>query len=600
MRGFAQMPLPFRRSMKRLLILSAVPLMLRVVVASAAEKVDFNYDIRPLISSKCYHCHGPDEKARKAKLRLDMRDDAIKEHESGVTIVPGDAQKSELIHRITTKDRDEVMPPPKEEHALSAHEIDLFRRWINEGAEYKPHWSFVKPVRPRVPEINAAGKNLVRYPIDAFVLTKMALYDLKPSPEADRYTLIRRVSLDLTGLPPTPEETDAFVNDASADAYEKVVDRLLASPAYGERWAKMWLDLARYADSSGYGSDFVRLNVWPYRDWVINAFNRNLPFDQFTVEQIAGDLLPNPTTEQLVATEFNRNTMTNFEGGTIPEEFRVAAVKDRLSTTGEVWMGLTIGCAQCHSHKFDPISQTDYYRFFGVFNQSEDANRRDDEPTMALPTPEQTAKTAQLKEEIAAIEKSNSRRRHRRNSKRKRRLGKRRRPKRSIGSRSRRLRSRPKARRLLRRCRMVRSSPTAKCRRPIPTPFACRPICTASPLFASSSCPTTLSQRTAPAARTTATPRSRISALRSCRQIRKSARAFCAREPARNEEAPCPGGGPDFQQWRERCAQRNGQTIEHRLWRRSQARHRWQNRRRFFQGPIGVAHGHAKGSVVGG
>jgi hypothetical protein len=390
--------------MNRVLSLVALAMTLGASGAIAAEKVDFNYDIRPLISSKCYHCHGPDEKARKAKLRLDMREDAIKEHESGQTIVPGNADKSELIHRVTSKDRDEVMPPPKEEHTLSAQEIDVLRRWINEGAEYKPHWAFVKPVRPAVPQLGSADSKS-RNPIDAFIVRRLEKEGLKLSPEADRYALIRRVSLDLTGLPPTTEEADAFVNDTSPDAYEKVVDRLLASTAYGERWAKMWLDLARYADSSGYGSDFMRLNVWPYRDWVINAFNRNMPFDQFTVEQIAGDLLPNPTTEQLVATEFNRNTMSNFEGGTIPEEYRVAAVKDRISTTGEVWMGLTIGCAQCHSHKFDPISQTDYYRFFGVFNQSEDANRRDDEPTMSFPTSEETAKKTALSEEIAGLEK---------------------------------------------------------------------------------------------------------------------------------------------------------------------------------------------------
>ncbi len=371
--------------------------------ALAADKVDFNYDIRPLISSKCYHCHGPDEKARKAKLRLDLREDAIKEHESGPTIVPGDPKASELMNRLTSKDADEVMPPPKEEHALSAPEVDLFRRWIAEGAEYKPHWSFVKPTRPEVPALAAGAQ--AHNPIDYFITARLAGTGLSQSPEADRYTLIRRVSLDLTGLPPTMEETEALLHDPSADAYEKVVDRLLASPAYGERWGKMWLDLARYADSSGYGSDFTRLNIWPYRDWVINAFNRNLPYDQFTLEQLAGDLLPNPTTDQLVATAFHRNTMTNFEGGTIDEEFRVAAVKDRIATTGQVWMGLTVGCAQCHSHKFDPISQTDYYRFFGVFNQTEDADRNDEEPKMPLPTPEEVAKTAQVKEQIAMLEK---------------------------------------------------------------------------------------------------------------------------------------------------------------------------------------------------
>ncbi|EDY17719.1 protein of unknown function DUF1549 [Chthoniobacter flavus Ellin428] len=388
-----------RRSLLALLsILSPWP----AGVALAADKVDFNYDIRPLISSKCYHCHGPDEKSRKAKLRLDKREDAVKEHESGVTIVPGDPAKSELMNRILSKDPDDIMPPPKEQHALTAQEVDLFRRWIAEGAEYKPHWSFVKPTRADVPPLPAGAR--ADNAIDHFIAAKLATVGLKQSPEADRYSLIRRVALDLTGLPPTPEETEAFVNDRSQDAYEKVVDRLLASPAYGERWAKLWLDLARYADSSGYGSDFVRLNIWPYRDWMINAFNRNLPYDQFTIEQLAGDLLPNPTTEQLVATAFHRNTMTNFEGGTIDEEFRVAAVKDRIATTGEVWMGLTVGCAQCHSHKFDPISQTDYYSFFGVFNQSEDADRNDEEPKMPLPTAEETAKTTKLKDDIAKIE----------------------------------------------------------------------------------------------------------------------------------------------------------------------------------------------------
>jgi hypothetical protein len=365
----------------------------------AAERVDFNYDIRPLISSKCYHCHGPDEKSRKAKLRLDLREEAIKEHESGRTIVPGDPQASELMMRLASKDPDEVMPPPKEEHALSPKEVELFRRWIAEGAEYKEHWSFVKPVRPAVPEIAGA-----RNPIDAFIRAKLIGTGLTPSPEADRYALIRRLSLDLIGLPPTPEEMDAFVNDRSADAYEKVVDRLLAAPAYGERWAKMWLDLARYADSTGYGSDKFRLTIWPYRDWVINAFNRNLPYDQFTIEQLAGDLLPNATPEQISATAFHRNTLTNVEGGTNDEEWRVAAVKDRIATTGQVWMGLTVGCAQCHTHKFDPITHSDYYRFFGVFNQTEDSDREDEEPKMPLPTPEEKARTAALELAIKGLE----------------------------------------------------------------------------------------------------------------------------------------------------------------------------------------------------
>jgi hypothetical protein len=332
-----------------------------------------------------------------------LRDEAIKEHESGRTIAPGDPAGSELIKRISSQDRDEVMPPPKEEHALSPREVELFRRWIAEGAEYKPHWAFVKPVRPAVPEVGDQ-KSEIKNQIDAFIIAKLAGTGLKPSPEADRYALLRRVSLDLTGLPPTPGETAAFVEDASADAYEKAVDRLLASPAYGERWAKMWLDLARYADSTGYGSDKFRLNIWPWRDWVINAFNRNLPYDQFTLEQLAGDLLPNATTEQIIATAFHRNTLTNVEGGTNDEEWRVAAVKDRIATTGQVWMGLTVGCAQCHTHKFDPITHHDYYSFFGVFNQTEDSDREDEEPKLPMPTPEDQAKTLHFQQDIAALE----------------------------------------------------------------------------------------------------------------------------------------------------------------------------------------------------
>jgi hypothetical protein len=366
--------------------------------AQASEKVDFNYEIRPIISTKCFHCHGPDEKSREAGLRLDLREEALKEIDGLRAIVPGKPEASELMIRITTKDRDEVMPPPKENHPLTPQEVNLFRRWIAEGAEYQEHWSFTKLARPSVPEV--AG---VKNPIDAFIRAKLAGTGLSPSPEADRYSLIRRLSLDLTGLPPTPEETDVFVNDPSSDAYEKVVDRLLASPAYGERWAKMWLDLARYADSTGYGSDKFRLTIWPYRDWVINAFNRNLPYDQFTIEQLAGDLLPNATPEQISATAFHRNTLTNVEGGTNDEEWRVAAVKDRVATTGQVWMGLTVGCAQCHTHKFDPITHQDYYSFFGVFNQTEDSDREDEEPKMPLPTPEEKARLRTIEGETKGL-----------------------------------------------------------------------------------------------------------------------------------------------------------------------------------------------------
>lgn len=359
-----------------------------------AAPVDFNRDVRPIIAEKCYHCHGPDDEARKAKLRLDVREDALKEHEGTRAIVPGRPEQSELLTRILSKDPDEIMPPPKEHHTVTPAEIDTLKRWIAEGATYAKHWAFV-PVAT-----SAKGNS-----IDDFIRAELKAHALALSPEAEKATLIRRLSLDLIGLPPTPDETRLFVEDTAPDAYARAVDRLLASPHFGERWARMWLDLARYADSSGYGSDFVRLNIWPWRDWVIGAFNANKPFDQFTIEQIAGDLLPNPTREQLVATAFHRNTMTNFEGGTPDEEYRVAAVKDRVATTMQVWMGLTAGCAQCHSHKFDPLSIREYYSLFAVFNQTEDADRNDEEPKMPLPSTDEEKRTTELKARIADLEK---------------------------------------------------------------------------------------------------------------------------------------------------------------------------------------------------
>ncbi|HKS38715.1 MAG TPA: DUF1549 domain-containing protein, partial [Verrucomicrobiae bacterium] len=372
---------------------------------SAGDAVDFSSQIRPIISSKCFACHGQDEGSRKAKLRLDSREEAIKERKERRAIVPGDLENSELVARITSTDEDEVMPPPKTGHKLTGTEIDLLRRWIQEGAPYSGHWAFVKPERPPLPAVREAGKKSgPQTAIDYFVLERLERNGLKPSPPADRYTLIRRLSLDLTGLPPPPEEVDAFVSDKRRDAYERLVDRLLDSPAYGERWARVWLDLARYADSAGYGSDPLRQNIWPWREWVVNALNRNLPFDRFTLEQIAGDLLPDATDEQKIATAFHRNTMTNTEGGTDDEEFRVAAVKDRANTTAQVWMGLTMGCAQCHTHKFDPITHEEYYRFFAFFNQTEDNDQPDEKPTLPLPTKEQREKTDKLKSEIAGLE----------------------------------------------------------------------------------------------------------------------------------------------------------------------------------------------------
>lgn len=373
-------------------------LSLPALVLAEPAKLDFNYDIRPILSTKCFHCHGPDESARKAKLRLDVRDDALRERDGDTPIVPNDPAKSELCQRIDSTDPEEVMPPPKEGQTLTATERAILKRWIAEGAEYKEHWAWTAPVRPEIP---AAAPI---HPIDAFIDARLKATGLHRSPEADRPTLLRRLSFDLIGLPPTQAEVAAFVQDTSPDYYEKAVDRLLASPRFGEKWAHLWLDLARYADSTGYGSDFLRLGIWPYRDWVINAFNRNLPFDQFTIEQLAGDLLPKPTQDQIIATAFNRNTMTNVEGGTVREEYRTAAVKDRISTTAEVWMGLTLQCAQCHSHKFDPISQTEYYQVFAIFNQTEDNDQPTEVPTLPLPQPGELERLKALNDQLATLQ----------------------------------------------------------------------------------------------------------------------------------------------------------------------------------------------------
>lgn len=366
--------------------------------------VDYNRDVRPVISEKCFHCHGADEGSRKAKLRLDVREEAVKDHKGAFAVKPKDPENSEVMKRILTKDPDEVMPPPEHGHALSTREIEIMRKWIAQGAEYADHWAFVPPVK-RTPEVNGQGSTVQSEPIDAWIEMKLKEHGLGMAPEADKYTLIRRVALDLTGLPPTPEEVKIFLKDTADGAYGRMVDRYLAKPAYGERWARVWLDIARYADSAGYGSDPLRMNIWPYRDWVIDAFNRNLPYDQFTIEQLAGDLIPNATEDQLIATAFHRNTMTNTEGGTDDEEFRVAAVKDRIATTMQTWMGLTLGCAQCHSHKFDPITQQEYYEFFAIFNQTEDTDKPDESPTLPKPTHEQKEKMSALQQEIAALEK---------------------------------------------------------------------------------------------------------------------------------------------------------------------------------------------------
>ena len=364
--------------------------------ALAGEGPDFNREIRPILSEHCFACHGPDKKARKADLRLDTQDGSRRDLDGYHAIVPGKPKDSELIFRIETEDKEEVMPPPKHGDRLSAKQIALLKAWITSGAKYQQHWSFVAPKKAKLPVVSEP--DWAQSPIDRFVLAKLDQNELEPSAPTDRLRLIRRLSLDLTGLPPTPEEADAFVRDQNPDAYQKVVARLLASEAYGEHWARMWLDLARYADTKGYERDKPR-NIWRYRDWVIEAFNRDMPYDQFTVEQLAGDLLPGAGSDELLATAFHRNTMTNEEGGTDDEEFRVAAVKDRTDTTMQVWMGLTAGCAKCHTHKYDPISIEEYYRLYAFFNQTQDNDR--EEPFRPVPTREQQQKVAQLRVEIA-------------------------------------------------------------------------------------------------------------------------------------------------------------------------------------------------------
>ena len=363
--------------------------------------VDFNRDIRPILSSRCLTCHGVDEEGRKGELRLDQRADVIRKRDGSQVIKPGDIAESELIARITSHDKDEVMPPPKSGPALKPEEIDLFKRWIAQGANYADHWAFSPIVKHSLPK--TSNDSWAKSPIDRFILSRLDQAGLKPAKPADKATLIRRLSLDLTGLPPTLAEVDAFLADGSPNATAKAVDRLLKSPHFGERMARVWLDLARYADSKGYGSDSLREYMWRYRDWVIDAFNKNLPYDQFITEQIAGDLIANPNNDQLLATAFHRNTMSNDEGGTDDEEFRVAAIKDRVDTTGQVFMGLTVGCAKCHTHKFDPISQREYYQLFAIFNQTEDADNPNDEPRVPTPTLAQATQIAGLEQKIKAL-----------------------------------------------------------------------------------------------------------------------------------------------------------------------------------------------------
>ncbi len=371
--------------------------------AAAGKGVDFNRDVRPILSKSCFPCHGSDEAKRARGLRLDLREAAVKPLRSGdPAIVPGDPDASMLIARVSEEDDTLRMPPRKAGKRLSPAEAAILTQWIAEGAKYEPHWALVAPAARPLPRVQEAA--WPRNGIDAWVLARLEQEGLRPAAEADPYTLLRRVSLDLRGLPPSPREVERFVADTSPDAYEHAVDRFLDDPAYGERWARLWLDLARYADSAGYGSDPLR-TIWRYRDWVIAALNRNMPYDRFTVEQIAGDLLPDPTVDQKIATAFHRNTMTNTEGGTDDEEFRVAAIKDRVDTTMQVWMGLTMGCAKCHSHKYDPLTNEEYYKFFAIFNQTADTDQPDEAPVITAPTAEIKAQTEAINRKLEDLKR---------------------------------------------------------------------------------------------------------------------------------------------------------------------------------------------------
>ncbi len=359
---------------------------------SAADAPDFNRDVRPILSRHCLKCHGPDETTRQGGVRLDVRETALQPAESGARIVvPGRPGDSELMRRIESDDPEIVMPPPSTHMELTPVQKGILKSWIAAGAPYSPHWAFVAPRAAPLPLVK--GTNWPRNAIDWFILAELERQGLAPAPEADRYVLARRASLDLIGLPPSPEVVDAFVRDDRPDAYEQFVERLLASPQYGERWAREWLDLARYADTNGYEKDRAR-SVWPYRDWVIRALNADMPFDRFTIEQLAGDMLPNPAPEQRIATGFHRNTMLNEEGGIDPLEFRFHAMTDRLATTGAVWLGLTVGCAQCHTHKYDPLTHTEYYRLMAFLNNA-------DEPEVEVPAEDTRTRRTQIEAQIA-------------------------------------------------------------------------------------------------------------------------------------------------------------------------------------------------------
>lgn len=362
--------------------------------SARGDEIQFNRDIRPILSDRCFQCHGPDDKKREAGLRLDLEETAKQDLGGYRAIVDRQPEESELVARILSTDPYEQMPPPESGKKLSAAEKQLLADWIQQGAPFEQHWAFQIPQSPPLPHIR--DTRWPRNEIDHFILARLERENLQPAAEADRRTLLRRLAIDLTGLLPTPEEVERFVNDPDPNAYEKQVDRLLQSQHFGERMGRHWLDLARYADSNGYANDGLR-SIWPYRDWVIQAINDDMPFDQFTIEQLAGDLLPDATESQKIATGFHRNTPHQTEGGSDPEQYRVERVKNRTDTTGAVWLGLTVGCAQCHSHKFDPISHEDYYQLYAFFNNA-------DEPTLTLqPAPEDAQRIAKLESEIRQV-----------------------------------------------------------------------------------------------------------------------------------------------------------------------------------------------------
>ncbi len=372
----------------------------------AEDAPQFGRDILPILSTSCYACHGPDKAERKANLRFDIEADAKAEHDSGVPIVPGKPDESTLIQRIASRDPEVMMPPPDSHKDLKPAQMEMLRRWVAEGAEWGRHWSFEPVARPMI-DVPAGDS-----PIDMLVATMLARKGLALRPGAQSHQLARRVWLDVIGIPPTIEAADAFAAHPDEVAYEAMIDGLLANPKFGEHWARMWMDLARYADTKGYEKDLGR-TMWPYRDWLVNSINADMPLDQMTLEQLAGDLLPKPTKDQLAATAFHRNTMSNDEGGTDDEEFRTVAVKDRVDTTMQVWMGLTAGCAKCHTHKYDPISQTEYYSLYSILNQTQDADRPDDSPTQEIlsPAAEESrkrlaAKSAELKTQLAIADEA--------------------------------------------------------------------------------------------------------------------------------------------------------------------------------------------------